>query len=134
MQFSTYNFLKICVEHLEYNIPLINWMMGLEDLDSKSIFAQPNHDFLCSGVSTISFPTHDSCIYTAGKDGMICKLDSMTGNLLGKFTASTKAISSMSVSSGLQLYYFNIFIYWNLFTCCFNFVAEKALWVSSLLN
>lgn len=51
------------------------------------------------GVSTISFPTHDSCIYTAGKDGMICKLDSMTGNLLGKFTASTKAISSMSVSS-----------------------------------
>ncbi|KAK9289201.1 hypothetical protein L1049_017675 [Liquidambar formosana] len=51
------------------------------------------------GVSAISFPTHGSCIYTAGADGMICEIDSMTGNLLGKFKASTKAISSMSVSS-----------------------------------
>ncbi|KAA8527418.1 hypothetical protein F0562_034867 [Nyssa sinensis] len=53
------------------------------------------------GVSAISFPTHGSCIYTAGADGIICYLDSMTGNLLGKFKASTKAISSMSVSLGL---------------------------------
>ncbi|KAL7252143.1 hypothetical protein ACSBR1_013901 [Camellia fascicularis] len=51
------------------------------------------------GVSAISFPTHDSCIYTAGVDGIICKLDSMSGNLLEKFRAATKAISSMSVSS-----------------------------------
>ncbi|KAL6955893.1 hypothetical protein U1Q18_029958 [Sarracenia purpurea var. burkii] len=51
------------------------------------------------GVSAISFPTHDSSIYTAGVDGIICKLDSMAGNLLGKFRASTKGISSMSVSS-----------------------------------
>ncbi|KAA8548977.1 hypothetical protein F0562_000661 [Nyssa sinensis] len=50
------------------------------------------------GVSAISFPTNGSCIYTAGADGTICELDSMTGNLLGKFKASTKAISSMSVS------------------------------------
>ncbi|KAM7477695.1 hypothetical protein LguiA_025908 [Lonicera macranthoides] len=51
------------------------------------------------GVTSISFPTHGSCIYTAGADGMICQLDSMTGNSLGKFRASTKAIHSMSVSS-----------------------------------
>ncbi|KAK3002482.1 hypothetical protein RJ639_020335 [Escallonia herrerae] len=51
------------------------------------------------GVTAVSFPTHGSCIYTAGADGMICELDSMTGNLVGKFRASTKAISSMSVSS-----------------------------------
>lgn len=50
------------------------------------------------GVSAISFSTHGTCIYTAGADGMICKIDSMAGNLLGKFKASTKAISSMSVS------------------------------------
>ncbi|XP_059647451.1 uncharacterized protein LOC132293828 [Cornus florida] len=50
------------------------------------------------GVTAISFPTDCSCIYTAGTDGIICELDSMTGNLLGKFKASTKAISSMSVS------------------------------------
>ncbi|KAK2990297.1 hypothetical protein RJ640_014749 [Escallonia rubra] len=51
------------------------------------------------GVTAVSYPTHGSCIYTAGADGMICELDSMTGNLVGKFRASTKAISSMSVSS-----------------------------------
>ncbi|KAK3016350.1 hypothetical protein RJ639_005734 [Escallonia herrerae] len=51
------------------------------------------------GVTAVSFPTHGSCIYTAGADGMICELDSMTGNLVGKFRASTKAISSMSVAS-----------------------------------
>lgn len=51
------------------------------------------------GVTAISFPTNGSQIYTAGADGMICELDSMTGNLLKKFRASTKAISSMSVSS-----------------------------------
>nr|XP_043629274.1 WD repeat-containing protein 43 [Erigeron canadensis]XP_043629275.1 WD repeat-containing protein 43 [Erigeron canadensis]XP_043629276.1 WD repeat-containing protein 43 [Erigeron canadensis] len=51
------------------------------------------------GVTAISSPTVGSCVYTAGVDGMICKLDSMTGNLLDKFKASSKAISSMSVSS-----------------------------------
>lgn len=50
------------------------------------------------GVTAISSPTNGSCVYTAGVDGMICELDSMTGNLLAKFRASAKAISSMSVS------------------------------------
>lgn len=53
------------------------------------------------GVTSVSFPAHGSCIYTAGADGMICELDSLTGNLLRKFKASSKAISSMSVSSGM---------------------------------
>ncbi|KAL4575717.1 hypothetical protein LXL04_011801 [Taraxacum kok-saghyz] len=51
------------------------------------------------GVTALSFPTNGSGImFTAGVDGMMCELDSLTGNLLGKFKASTKAISSMSVS------------------------------------
>ncbi|PRQ39316.1 putative transcription factor WD40-like family [Rosa chinensis] len=50
-------------------------------------------------VSAISFARSGSSIYTAGADGMICEIDSLTGNLLGKFKASTKAISSMSVSA-----------------------------------
>ncbi|KAK9059428.1 hypothetical protein SSX86_022048 [Deinandra increscens subsp. villosa] len=55
------------------------------------------------GVTAISSPTNGSCVYTAGVDGMICELDSMTGNLLSKFKASAKAISSMSVSSDGKL-------------------------------
>ncbi|KAH0697992.1 hypothetical protein KY290_015806 [Solanum tuberosum] len=51
------------------------------------------------GVSAISFPSHGSFIYTAGADGLVCKIDSMSGNLLHKFKASTKAISSLSISS-----------------------------------
>ncbi|KAF3625589.1 WD repeat-containing protein 43 isoform X2 [Capsicum chacoense] len=51
------------------------------------------------GVSAISFPSHGSFIYTAGADGLVCQIDSMSGNLLHKFKASTKAISSLSVSS-----------------------------------
>ncbi|XP_050216560.1 uncharacterized protein LOC126667597 [Mercurialis annua] len=67
------------------------------------------------GVSAISFSESDSCIYTAGADGMCCKIDPLTGNMLGKFKASTKAISSISVSldgksiatAGAQLKIFN---------------------------
>lgn len=55
------------------------------------------------GVTAISSPANGSCVYTAGADGMVCQLDSMTGNLLGKFRASTKAISSMTVSSDGKL-------------------------------
>ncbi|XAR57036.1 hypothetical protein NMG60_11025037 [Bertholletia excelsa] len=51
------------------------------------------------GVTSISFPPSGLCIYTTGADGIICKLDSLTGNLLEKFKASSKAISSLSVSS-----------------------------------
>lgn len=51
------------------------------------------------GVSAISFRSHSSCIYSAGADGMVCELDSMSGNLSNKFRASTKSISSISMSS-----------------------------------
>ncbi|KAM3707811.1 hypothetical protein ACB098_02G053500 [Castanea mollissima] len=51
------------------------------------------------GVSAISSSTRGSCVYTAGADGMICEIDSLSGNLLQKFRASTKAISCISVSS-----------------------------------
>ncbi|XWS14136.1 hypothetical protein CRYUN_Cryun36dG0097500 [Craigia yunnanensis] len=51
------------------------------------------------GVSAIAFATNGSCIYSAGADGMVCEVDSLTGNLLGKFRASTKSISCMAVSS-----------------------------------
>ncbi|KAM0962649.1 hypothetical protein ACFX14_021772 [Malus domestica] len=57
------------------------------------------NDCHAGGVSSISFARNTSCLYTAGADGMICQIDSLTGNLSGKFKASTKAISSMSVSS-----------------------------------
>ncbi|XP_044500852.1 WD repeat-containing protein 43 [Mangifera indica] len=50
------------------------------------------------GVSAVSFAAHGSCIYSAGADGMICEIDSLTGNLLEKFRASTKGISCMAVS------------------------------------
>ncbi|PPD99873.1 hypothetical protein GOBAR_DD03126 [Gossypium barbadense] len=53
------------------------------------------------GVSAIAFATNGSCIYSSGADGMICKIDSLTGNLLGKFRASTKSISCMAVSCGI---------------------------------
>ncbi|KAF9613408.1 hypothetical protein IFM89_008238 [Coptis chinensis] len=51
------------------------------------------------GVNAISFATRSSCIYTAGVDGMVCQIDYMSGSLLQKFKASTKAISSMAISS-----------------------------------
>lgn len=53
------------------------------------------------GVSAVSFAAHGSCIYSAGADGMICEIDSLTGNLLEKFRASTKGISCMAVSPGM---------------------------------
>ncbi|KAI3469334.1 hypothetical protein Pfo_025997 [Paulownia fortunei] len=50
------------------------------------------------GVSAVSFPIHGSHIYTAGADGMVCEIDSMSGNLLNKFSATSRAISSLAVS------------------------------------
>lgn len=50
------------------------------------------------GVNAISFSTQSTCIYTSGADGMVCEVDSITGNLLRKFRASTKAVSSICVS------------------------------------
>uniref|UniRef100_A0A1D1YHV6 WD repeat-containing protein 43 n=1 Tax=Anthurium amnicola TaxID=1678845 RepID=A0A1D1YHV6_9ARAE len=49
------------------------------------------------GVSSVSFSNNGS-LYTGGVDGMVCQIDASSGNLLGKFRASTKAISSLSLS------------------------------------
>ncbi|XP_058082899.1 uncharacterized protein LOC131230891 isoform X2 [Magnolia sinica] len=51
------------------------------------------------GVNAISSSNKGSCIYTAGADGMVCQIDLSAGSLLGKFRASTKAVSSLSISS-----------------------------------
>ncbi|KAF7813528.1 WD repeat-containing protein 43 [Senna tora] len=51
------------------------------------------------GARAISSSANGSCVYTAGADGMICRIDCETGNLLEKFKASSKAISCMDVSS-----------------------------------
>ncbi|XP_075477312.1 uncharacterized protein LOC142518413 isoform X2 [Primulina tabacum] len=50
------------------------------------------------GVNDISFPANASSIYTAGVDGMVCEITSMSGDLLRKFSAMSRSISSLSVS------------------------------------
>ncbi|KAI3863686.1 hypothetical protein MKW98_031278, partial [Papaver atlanticum] len=50
------------------------------------------------GVNAVSFSSESSRIYSAGVDGMVCKTDPASGNLLEKFKASAKAISSMVIS------------------------------------
>lgn len=50
------------------------------------------------GVSAVSFPAQGSHIYTAGADGVVCEIESMSGNLLNKFSASSRAISSLAIS------------------------------------
>ncbi|CAH8322090.1 unnamed protein product [Eruca vesicaria subsp. sativa] len=50
------------------------------------------------GVNAVSSSTKASCIYSGGADGMVCEIDPNSGNLIRKFKASTKAVSSLSVS------------------------------------
>ncbi|CAA6658869.1 unnamed protein product [Spirodela intermedia] len=42
------------------------------------------------------------CLH-GGVDGIVCQIDSSSGNILGKFKASTKAVSSLSVSADGRL-------------------------------
>ncbi|KAF8084213.1 hypothetical protein N665_0729s0025 [Sinapis alba] len=50
------------------------------------------------GVNAVSSSAKASCIYSGGADGMVCEIDPYSGNLIRKFKASTKAVSSLSVS------------------------------------
>ncbi|KAL0728294.1 hypothetical protein Bca4012_024387 [Brassica carinata] len=50
------------------------------------------------GVNAVSSSAKASCIYSGGADGMVCEIDPDSGNLIRKFKASTKAVSSLSVS------------------------------------
>jgi U3 small nucleolar RNA-associated protein 5 len=53
---------------------------------------------LCSGVNAVSSSAKASCIYSGGADGMVCQIDPHSGNLIRKFKASTKTVSSLCVS------------------------------------
>ncbi|KAJ0230653.1 hypothetical protein HA466_0305260 [Hirschfeldia incana] len=50
------------------------------------------------GVNAVSSSAKASCIYSGGADGMVCEIDPHSGNRIRKFKASTKAVSSLSVS------------------------------------
>ncbi|KAF3567876.1 hypothetical protein DY000_02019265 [Brassica cretica] len=56
------------------------------------------------GVNAVSSSTKASCIYSGGADGMVCEIDPHSGNLIRKFKASTKAVSSLSVSPDYNMY------------------------------
>ncbi|CAE6095873.1 unnamed protein product [Arabidopsis arenosa] len=50
------------------------------------------------GVNAVSSSANASCIYSGGADGMVCQIDPHSGNLIRKFKASTKTVSSLCVS------------------------------------
>uniref|UniRef100_A0A453I9L8 Uncharacterized protein n=1 Tax=Aegilops tauschii subsp. strangulata TaxID=200361 RepID=A0A453I9L8_AEGTS len=50
--------------------------------------------------SSVAYSRHGRSVYTAGADGMVCKIDVSDGSVAGKFKSSSKAISALAVSSG----------------------------------
>ncbi|TVU47379.1 hypothetical protein EJB05_06978, partial [Eragrostis curvula] len=51
------------------------------------------------GVTAVAYSKHGRNVYTAGTDGMVCRIDASDGSVVGKFKSSSKAISSIAVSS-----------------------------------
>ncbi|RCV45210.1 hypothetical protein SEVIR_9G439100v4 [Setaria viridis] len=51
------------------------------------------------GVTAVAYSKHGRSVYTAGADGMVCRIDASDGSVLGKFRSSSKAISALAVSS-----------------------------------
>ncbi|KAM3229098.1 hypothetical protein ACQJBY_060177 [Aegilops geniculata] len=51
------------------------------------------------GVTAVAYSRHERSVYTAGADGMVCKIDASDGSVAGKFKSSSKAISALAVSS-----------------------------------
>uniref|UniRef100_A0ACD5WYZ7 Uncharacterized protein n=1 Tax=Avena sativa TaxID=4498 RepID=A0ACD5WYZ7_AVESA len=51
------------------------------------------------GVTAVAYSRHGRTVYTAGADGMVCKIDPSDGSVAGKFKSSSKAISALTVSS-----------------------------------
>uniref|UniRef100_A0A453I9N6 Uncharacterized protein n=1 Tax=Aegilops tauschii subsp. strangulata TaxID=200361 RepID=A0A453I9N6_AEGTS len=49
--------------------------------------------------SSVAYSRHGRSVYTAGADGMVCKIDVSDGSVAGKFKSSSKAISALAVSS-----------------------------------
>lgn len=72
-------------------------------------------------MSAISFPAHGSHIYTAGADGMVCEIEAMSGNLLNKFSAASRAISSLAVSPGTSHILFSALISFNIRKLVYKF-------------
>ncbi|KAJ4764491.1 WD repeat-containing protein 43 [Rhynchospora pubera] len=51
------------------------------------------------GVTAIAYSASGSFVYTAGADGIVCKTEASTGRILKRISVSSKAISSLCVSS-----------------------------------
>ncbi|XP_047090316.1 WD repeat-containing protein 43-like [Lolium rigidum] len=51
------------------------------------------------GVTAVAHSRQGRTVYTAGADGMVCKIDPSDGSVAGKFKSSSKAISALAVSS-----------------------------------
>ena len=54
------------------------------------------------GVTAVAYSKHGRSVYTAGADGMVCRIDASDGAVVGKFKSSSKAISALAVSSGVS--------------------------------
>ncbi|XP_015691299.1 WD repeat-containing protein 43 [Oryza brachyantha] len=50
------------------------------------------------GVTAVTYSKHGRTVYTAGTDGMVCKIDASDGSVVDKFRSSSKAISALAVS------------------------------------
>lgn len=50
------------------------------------------------GVTAVAYSRHGRSVYSAGADGMVCRIDSSDGSVAGKFKSSSKAISALAVS------------------------------------
>nr|CAB3496183.1 unnamed protein product [Digitaria exilis] len=51
------------------------------------------------GVTAVAYSKNGWSVYTAGADGMVCRIDASDGSVAGKFKSSSKAISALAVSS-----------------------------------
>ncbi|KAL6901926.1 hypothetical protein ACP4OV_004802 [Aristida adscensionis] len=51
------------------------------------------------GVTAVAYSKHGRIVYTAGTDGIVCKIDASDGSVVGKFRSSSKAVSALAVSS-----------------------------------
>eukprot|EP00268_Persea_americana_P018119 TRINITY_DN1893_c0_g1_i3.p1 TRINITY_DN1893_c0_g1~~TRINITY_DN1893_c0_g1_i3.p1 ORF type:complete len:475 (+),score=99.76 TRINITY_DN1893_c0_g1_i3:153-1577(+) len=51
------------------------------------------------GATSLFFANKGRALHTAGIDGMVCELDSKTGEIIGKFKASRKPIASLVLST-----------------------------------
>jgi hypothetical protein len=71
------------------------------------------------GVTAVAYSRQGRMVYTAGADGMVCKIDPSDGSVAAKFKSSSKAISALAVSSGMSVvksgflfffFYFHFFV------------------------